>query len=331
MRLTPFKAFLVFGIAALLCYHSVYAKKMYRVYDENGNVYFSDQLPPDQVQYKRETLSEKARVLNSVEKAKTAEQLKLQKRLEQLRKDQEKIVAKQASNDKVLLSTFRSLDDMNKGMERKLAAFDFEKIAIEGNISRYEQQLKQQQLQAAELERNDQKIPDTLLAAIAASKQHISAAKQELDHHMAERQKIEKEFKADIARFQFLTQATAEAKNSAKSLAESNAINALGLFICVDDSQCEKAWKFAGEYVAKHSTTGADVETDQLIMHAAPASDDDLSLSVSRMTANNGILQIFLDVRCKQSSIGEELCLSHKVQTLREEFAPYLQSQLTSQ
>ena len=90
-------------------------------------------------------------MLDSVEKAKTPEQLKLQKKLDALRKEQEKIVSKQASNDKVLLSTFRSLDDMNKAMESKLAAFDFEKNAIEGNINRYELQLKQQQAQAAEI------------------------------------------------------------------------------------------------------------------------------------------------------------------------------------
>jgi hypothetical protein len=331
MRTADFKKLLVLGLALLLSSEAVFAKKMYRWVDENGNVYFSDQVPPDQVKHQRETLSEKARVLEVTEKAKTAEQLEQQKRLDALRKEQEKIVAKQASNDKVLLSTYRSLEDMNRALDNKMAALDVEQKVIEGNIKRFEQQLLQQQQQAADHERNARKVPEKLLADIASSKQQIEATKQELDRHLLERQETEKEFKADMARFQFLTQSGGDAKNTSKSLAESNAGNALGLFICQDAAQCVKAWKIAGEFVAKHSTTGQDVETDKLIMRAAPAKDDDLSLSVSKLEYSSGQQQIFLDIRCRQSTLGAELCADSKAQAIRQGFAPFIQSQLTSQ
>ena len=330
MRTVNFKTILILALALISC-ESAFAKKMYRWVDDEGNVFFSDQVPPDQVQYKRETLSEKAKVLGVVEKAKTPEQIDLQKRLDALRKEQEKIIAKQASNDKVLLSTFRSLEDMNKALENKLAAFDVEQKVIAGNIKRFEQQLQQQEQQAADHERNARKVPEKLLADITASKQQVEVAKQELDRNIAERQKSEKEFKADMVRFQFLTQPGGEAKITGKSLAESNAVNSLGLFICQDDAQCDKAWKIAGEYVVKYSTTGQDVESENLIMRATPAKDDDLSLSVSKLDHGKGRQQIFLDVRCRQSSLGAELCSGGKVQALREGFAPFIQSQLTSQ
>ncbi|MDX8128218.1 DUF4124 domain-containing protein [Methylomonas sp. OY6] len=333
MRHAPFKR-TSFVALALLCAlgQPAYAKKMYRWVDENGNVYFSDQVPPDQVKHKRETLSEKARVLDVLEKAKTAEQIAQQKRLDALRKEQEKIIARQNANDKVLLSTFRNIDDMNKALINKMASFDAGQKVIEGNIERIQLQLQQQQQQAANLERGGSKIPPKLLADIAASKQQIEAGKQELLRHQQDRQNSEKEFKADIARFQFLTQAN---NNDGKpvngdSLAASNASNELGLFVCQDAGQCEKAWKVAGEFVATHSTTGQDVESEKLIMRAAPQKDDDLSLSVSLLERNN-TLQIFLDIRCRQSSLGNELCSGAKAQSIRQAFAPFIQSSLAAQ
>lgn len=325
------KILAVLGLAVLFDADPAWAKKMYRWIDEHGNVYFSDQVPPDQIQHKRETLDENARVVSVLEKAKTQEQLEQQKRLDALRKEQEKIIAQQASNDKVLLSTFRNLDDMNRAMANKMAGFDALQKVIEGNIARYEQQLLQQQTQAANYERNARKVPDKLLADIEASKQQLASTKQELERHYAERQKTEKAFKADMTRFQFLTQSSGDTKNNPQSLAESNANNALGLFVCQEAEQCQKAWQIAGAFVAQHSTTGQDVETEKLIMRAAPANDDDLSLSVAKLEQNDGKIQIFLDIRCRPSTLGEELCASDKVQALRQGFAPFIQAQLPAQ
>ncbi|QPK63409.1 DUF4124 domain-containing protein [Methylomonas sp. LL1] len=306
-------------------------KKMYRWVDENGNVYFSDQVPPDQVQHERETLNEKARVLDRVEKAKSAEELERQKRLEALRKEQEKIIAKQAANDKVLLATYRSLDDLNRALENKLALMDGEKRVIQGNIQRFEQQLLQQQQQAANHERNAQKVPQKLLDDITSTRQQIDLVKQELGRHELKRQTVEKEFRADIARFQFLTQDYAGGgKTGQVDQALNNSNNELGLFVCQDAAQCEKAWKVAGQFVYQYATTGRDVETDKLVMTAAPFNDDDLSLSVSKLDKDGG-QQLFLDIRCKASNIGNELCAGEKAQAIRRGFAAYIQQQLTSQ
>lgn len=332
MRTKTFNLVLFIGIGFLtLGSEAALAKKMYRWVDDSGNVFFSDQVPPDQVQHKRETLSDKARVVDVLEKAKTPEEIAQQKRLEALRLEQEKIVAKQNANDKVLLSTFRTLDDMTKMLNNKTAALDAARKTIEGNIARVNQQLQQQQQQAAEHERNGQKVPDKLLKDISTTKQQIDLGKQDLARHLSEAENIEKDFKADMLRFQALTNKTASGeKTGSNALAISNAGNELGLFVCQDAAQCSQAWKIAAEFVASHSTTGTDVETDKLIMRAAPQKDDDLSLSASLLNQNNS-LQIFLDIRCRQSSLGTELCASDKVRTIRKSFAPFIQSSLTTQ
>lgn len=305
-------------------------KKMYRWIDENGNVYFSDQVPPDQVQFKRDTLNEKVRVLDTVEKAKTQEQIEQQRRLDSLRKEQEKLISKQASNDKVLLATYRTIDDMQRAFDNKLGALEVEKKITEGNQKRYEQQLQQQQLQAAEHERNAQKVPEKLLNDMAASKRQIEAVKQELVRQGQEKEQAELEFKSDMARFQFLTHGGNSVTNNQRDYTVSNANSELGLYVCKDQAQCEKAWLAAGEFVAKYSTTPENVANPELVMRAAPLNDDDISLSVSKLQ-NKGPLQIFLDIRCKQSPVGKELCASEKAQAIRRGFVPYLELQLSSQ
>lgn len=305
-------------------------KKMYRWLDENGNVYFSDQVPPDQVKHKRDTLNEKARVLDTVEKAKTAEQLEQQRRLDALRMEQEKIINKQASIDKVLLATYRSLEDMQRALDNKMNALDVEKKISEGNLKRYEQQLQQQQQQAAEHERNARKVPEKLLADMAASKRQIEAAKQDLVRQVQEKQQTEREFKSDMARFQFLTHSGNTGGKSQQDYAKDNVNSELGLFVCQNPAQCEQAWKAAGEFVAKYSSTAEDVANDQLIMRAAPASDEDISLSVSKLE-HKGQFEIFLDIRCKQSPVGKELCASEKAQIIRRSFTPFVELQLSSQ
>lgn len=306
------------------------AKKLYRWVDAEGEVHFSDQVPPDQVQHRRETLNDKARVVDVVEKAKTPEQLEQQRRLDALRKEQEKIIAKQASDDKVLLTTYRTVADIERALDSKRLEFEGGKKAIEANLKRYEQQLSQQLQEAATHERNARKVPEKLLQDIAASKRQIEATQLEITRHDVDRQKIEKSFQADMARFQFLTQNTGDAKASQSSLAVNNANNELGLFICQSSEQCQKAWSIAAEFAAKYSTTGPDVETETLIMRGAPAADSDISLSVSRLQRGNE-QQIFLDIRCKSTTLGQELCASDKTQTIRRGFAPYLQSQSTAQ
>lgn len=317
-------------IPLLLSGADSYAKKMYRWVDEEGKVFFSDQVPPDQVQHKRETLNDKARVLDVVEKAKTPEELAQQKRLEVLRKEQEKVIAKQAADDKVLLATYRSLDDLNRAMENKFTLMDGEKKMLEGNIERYETQLSQQQLQAANHERNGQKVPEKLLAEIRTTREQIVLSSQEVTRYEIKRQEVEKGFQADIARFEFLTRGYNTNRTQADAQAFSSTNNELGLFVCQDAQECDKAWKIAGEFVYKYATTGQDVETEKLIMSAAAYNDTDMSLSVSRLLLGDG-QQIFLDIRCKSSSLGKELCASEKAKSIRRGFASYIQLQLSSQ
>jgi len=157
-----------FFLVCFLCLssQSALAKKMYRWVNENGETIFSDQVPPEQSQLRRESLNEKGRVVEVTEKEKTKEQQAIDNRLNALKKAQEKIIAQQAANDKVLLSTFRNVTDMEASLYATLQSLDAQRNVAQGNLKRVEDQLASQQKKAAELERNGKKVPKNLLDEI---------------------------------------------------------------------------------------------------------------------------------------------------------------------
>jgi len=303
------------------------AKKMYRWVDENGNTYFSDQVPPDQTQHRRDVLSKSGRVVESTEKAKTKEQQEFESRLAELRKAQDKLIQRQKIHDTVLLSTYRSKEDLITDIEVKMHSFETQKKALEGDLNRLIQQLEEQQKKAAAFERNGQKVPEELLGHINSTQQQIQQSRVAVSDHTLKQAQVQKEYDADVERFLFLTQTNnPESKNKLASIKEANE---LGLFYCENDRQCNKAWEIARAFVEFHSTTAPDVFNDKLIMNRPPAIDTDLSLSLSKIPVNDDEYQLFLDIRCRDSLPGKDLCASQRIKDIRSAFRPYVNDALS--
>ncbi|MCK9394966.1 MAG: DUF4124 domain-containing protein [Methylobacter sp.] len=320
-----------FFLVCFLCLSGqpAFAKKMYRWVNENGETIFSDQVPPEHAQLRRESLNEKGRVVEVTEKAKTKEQQAIDDRLNTLKQAQEKIIAQQAANDKVLLSTFRNLKDMEASLYAKMQSLDAQRNAAQGNLKRVENQLETQQKKAAELERNGKKVPAALLDEIKQTEAQIQAAYAEINKQIEKKNRAKAEIEADIARFKVLTQENTDPSKTPDNSAQAKAAAEIGLYACDTDALCAKAWTSAHDFIKAHATTPIDTDTDKLIMGRAPATDSDLSLSVSKIEDENKKQQLFLDIRCRESSLGTELCASQKVRDIRSAFRPYIESALT--
>ncbi|MEQ1527857.1 MAG: DUF4124 domain-containing protein [Methylococcales bacterium] len=316
-------------ILCLFCSQAALAKKMYRWVDDHGNTYFSDLVPPDQIQYKRDSLSKSGRVLEVTEKAKTQEQRELEKKLADLRKAQEKLIAKQIVHDRLLLSTFDSKDDMVKAINAKNQTLDTQRMVLEGNSNRLRQQLQDQQKKAANFERNAQAVPQELLNDINSTQEQILQNTIAINTHIMKHIQIAREDNADVERYLYLTQSK-NGQQQANKIPSIKEANELGLFYCENDRQCTKAWEIAGEFVNEHSTTLPDVYNDRLIMNRPPAKDTDLSLSLSKIPINDGDYQLFLDIRCRDSILGKALCASQKVKDIRTAFQPFMNKTLLS-
>lgn len=324
------KYFNIAAVTLLLCHAPViHAKKMYRWVDDQGNTYFSDQVPPEHAKHRREALNQRGRVIDVIEKAKTKEELELEQRLNDLREAQEKIIQKQQTYDRVLLSTFRNIDDLLLSIKNKTRTMEAQIRATEGNLNRLKSQLSGQQRKAAAFERNAQRVPESLLKDIRSTQEQIQQTEIAISRQMETLNQVKKEDDADVERYLFLTQSRTDTQPKQHKIPSIKEANELGLFYCENDHQCNQAWEIARTFVTFHSTTGPDIDTDKLIMTRSPSKDSDLSLSLSKIAISDVDYQLFLDIRCRDSSLGRELCASQRVSDIRSAFRPYINDALS--
>ena len=301
--------------------------KMYKWIDETGKIIYSDTVPPNQVKYRRESLSKQVRVIEITEKEKTKLQHELANRLIILRKKQEVLIDKQKSKDKLLLSAYRNVDDMNTALKMKILALDSRRQTIQNNVARLEAQLQNKRKKAAQYDRDGKKLPKKLKDEMNDFQQQITQKYEEISNKLIYKEREINKFTADIQRYKSLNQSGVESQLASLKSAEQFASNELGLYRCESIEQCQRAWVIARKFVVDYSSTQINTDTDNLIMSNSPFEDTDLSLSVSKMKEDK-VQQLFLDIRCHHSFTGQDLCKSQKVIELRRSFYDYIASAL---
>lgn len=300
--------------------------KTFRWVDDQGKTHFSDKVPPDQVKYQREALNKNAQVTATLEKAKSQEEFNQEQHVAELRQEQDKLIAKQNADDRVLLSTYRSVDDLNLTLNGRMQALDAQRRVAEGNLKRLQRQLESQQKKAAEMERNGQAVSPVLLKDIQSSEQQIKLSTMDISNHINKKNQIKAEFEAEIERFKVLTQSKSSVQTTNNTVVP--IVELAGLFNCTTAVKCEKAWDLAKMFVEQHSTMPITNNTERLILSDEPVKESDLSLSVSRMRVNEEQQKLFLDIRCHHSNMGSELCASKTAAGIRTAFKPYLEGSL---
>lgn len=325
-HISPVTFFLTCAVF-LLGSEVTYGKKLYKVIDESGKTSFSDQITPEEAKLRRETLNKQGAVVEVVDKEKTKEQQERDRQLKLLREKQDRIIKNQKTHDDSLLRTYHSKEEMIAEMKEKIKVVDAQRKLTESEITQQLERLDVKQKSAATYERNAQTVPPNLIEEIKAIQAEIQKTKENVALSLAMEKKIEEEYNVNIKRFLVLTQPRDESGNKVSSIEESDA---LGLFRCENDYQCRKAWEIARLFVDTYSTTQADISTEKLVMHELPSRDNDFSLSISKIASKDSEDQLFLDIHCRDSSMGKELCSSPKIQELRTSFRSYVNDRLSN-
>jgi len=324
----PKKIILLSLVCAVFSQTAV-AKKMYRWQDESGKWIYSDQVPPSQIQHKRETLNKNAQVIAVTDKPKTKDEIVLEKRLKELKQQQDRIIAAQKTHDKMLLSSFLNIETMIANHNSKIKALDSQEKEKQEAVKKLEENLVAQRKEAATFDIGNKKIPPALLQTIEEDGKKIAQLKAEIADIQAKKLRFNKTYAADKERFEFLTSTTGKANpTSTGSGSGDKALNQLGLFTCDTAEQCDTAWKIAKDFVKTNSTTKLNVDSDKLVMTDDPVRAADLSLSASKTIGENNKQQIFLDIRCVETVQGKEICGNPKAESLRVQFSNYLRSAL---
>jgi hypothetical protein len=284
------------------------AGKLYKWVDDEGRTHYSDKLPPSDIKQAHSALDEHGVTIERVEAAKTPEQIRQAAEEARLREEQERLAEKQRAEDRVLLRTFRTEDDIIMTRNGQIQAVDTYIRVTQANIKRLKHTLEEMQANAAQLELSGQAISKKYLGEIEEKRQALKASYQSIVDREHEKNRIRQSFAKDQNRFRELkklTQTSDPLLEASQSFSEA----LLNVYDCGDDKDCEKPWQRAKAYLKQNSTMPVKMDGENIVLTSSPQENDDISITVSRIfdRKTNQTL-IFMDLQCKDTSQGNTLC-----------------------
>ncbi|WP_162267999.1 DUF4124 domain-containing protein [Thiohalocapsa sp. ML1] len=281
------------------------APQLYRWVDDQGNIHYSDVMPPTEVEKGHTQLSPEGLRVRTVAPAKTPEQIQRERELERLRAQQQRMLDQQRADDRVLLNTFQSVDDLIMTREGNLSDIDTMVQFKKANIRRQQDWLAQLRADAADLERKGERVSDQLKERIASTERSIEEALTSIVAREQQKQEIRAKFDRDLKRLRQLKNLPASAVPKEAVATRRPVLD--NLVECADPVVCEQLWQRALNYVRRHATLPIESLGKDVAMTAAPKERDDIALTVSRIwSKGGGSASIFLDVQCTSYSPGQE-------------------------
>jgi|SRR5690625_4412699 len=204
----PYKNKILFVfLSALLACHPALASKLYKWTDSQGQVHYSDRIPPDAAAHEREVKSSRGITLQRVDAAKTREQLDQEQRAreeEEARRQLESEAArKQAASDRTLLLTFSNTNEIERARDDRVAAIDGQISLTRMRIDNLQNKLQRARQQAVTAERSGRN-PSDLHKRILEMERQVQDYENFIANREQERTDIITQFNADLIRFKQL-------------------------------------------------------------------------------------------------------------------------------
>jgi hypothetical protein len=179
--------------------------KLYRWVDEEGNVHYSDRVPPAAAEKERKVLNEEGRTIERHQRAKTREEVEQQRRSEQQIIEEARRREEQQRQDRMLLMTFTTAEDLEHVRDDRVAAVDAQIMILDEKLERLRKARADLDAQAAKLTEGGQAmISDDLNQRLQRNEAEIGRSEAYLESRRAERQAIVDKFNADLERFKEL-------------------------------------------------------------------------------------------------------------------------------
>lgn len=196
--------------AALLCVPaSNVAGALYKWVDEEGNIRYSDRLPPAQSGKKHHKLNASGVVVNTREAAKSDEELAAEaeaRRIAEEKAAEEARLKKiQDHQDQVLLMTFSSEEELQLARENRLAVLNSVIQLINSSIETTQSKLSELQDNADQnFLSQGKEVPGGLAQKIEFFTRKVETRTQQLELKLSEKAKINEKYDTDLARYREL-------------------------------------------------------------------------------------------------------------------------------
>lgn len=177
----------------------------YRWIDKNGEVQYGDRVPANETKQGRDIINKGGRVVESIERAKTAEEIKVWEEQKRLAEIQRQEAAEQEAYDRALVATFTSVEDMEHARDERVTL-------IEQTIELSRGRLHKQQKELAKLNESRKRfvsqnlnIPPWIERNEKQILDQISGIEDYIRDRELEKEELRQQFDRDIKRFSELT------------------------------------------------------------------------------------------------------------------------------
>lgn len=190
------------------------AQRLYKWIDKDGNVTYSDQVPPSEADLAREELNQQGVAVKRVERAMTAEEraeLDAQRAAQAIAERENE---DQARRDHVLLGSYPSERDLERAYQER---FDLIEQAIEGarmSLTSQEKSLSDLLAHAAQLEQSGKPVPPVQQSSIETARRQTEEQRAFLARREAEKIELRSEYDVTLQRYRDLVAKHESEKNS---------------------------------------------------------------------------------------------------------------------
>ena len=196
-----------------------HAAKLYKWVDENGNVYYSDKVPPEQAGKETSQLNPQGVVVEHSQAAPDPAKLKEEARHAEEEKarhaEEAARAAEQAKYDRMLTDTFLSLEDMARVRDQRLAAIEGAIQLAEARVERLKTKLEQNEKQIAYIQKRGGEVPQSIQDSVTQLNTQLAENETFIADKREERARVAIKFDADMKRFKEIQEEKARAAAAA--------------------------------------------------------------------------------------------------------------------
>ena len=290
---------------------------LYRWVDDNGNITYSDQVPPDQAGGGHAELNDTGIRVREVGPGLSAEEAERHRAEEARRLAAQQQAERQREADRILLRSFPSPDEIRMARDGKLNTYDHNIAVLSGYARRKKERLLDLQQQVEQLQRNGESPGKALTAEMANLEHQLVGTYSRILGEEDRKQAVRDEYDGYLRRFREL-KGLAPAPDDTGAATGRGTIAALA---CTGGPECAALWERAIAYLKGSTGLPVVITTDALAITGQPARDEDMSLNLARVpnAAGDGHW-IMLDIQCKATAVGHETCRGEASRAVLREF-----------
>ncbi|MBL8243427.1 MAG: DUF4124 domain-containing protein [Rhodanobacteraceae bacterium] len=191
-------------------------RKLYKWTDKDGNIHYSDSIPPEAKEYARERLSNQGVSVEQIDRAMTPEELAAVKAAEKSAAEKAAEAERQRKADEALLNSYASEDDLTRAYNQRMDLLAQSIDARRIEINSREQSLAKLVAQAAEMERAGRPVSDALKQMITGERAEIDRQKAFMAKKEAEKITAKSDYERDFAKYKAALARTEASKEQPK-------------------------------------------------------------------------------------------------------------------